>query len=188
MPTQLPKGRSIWKILNDPEGGAVLIETTVNTDGTKYERTRHKARPESKKMMRKRNGKLKGRNIEVEPIKGYPSDLYMHSYYQSDPTSINQMDGNTSAEDNYSSESLAQAMAMTIYFASTFHSTMDIIFTNTPKEPPDGIITSLSTIPITCICILPHLFIACGCILRQKYKNNKRSKRHTKNKSRQVIQ
>ena len=98
------------------------------------------------------------------------------------------MDGNVSAEDNSSSKSLAQAMAMNIYFASTFHSTMDIIFTNTPKEPPDGIITSLSTIPITCICILPHLFIACGCILRQKPKNNKRSKSRPKKKSRQAIQ
>ena len=98
-----PKCISIWQILNDPEGGDVRIETTVNTDGTKYERTRHRARPESKKMMRKRKGKPKGRNIEVETIKGYPSDLYMHSYCQSDPASINQMDGNASAEDNSSS-------------------------------------------------------------------------------------
>ena len=123
--------------------------------------------------MRKRKGKLKGRNIEVEPIKGYRSDLYMHSYYQYDPASINQMDGNTSAEDNSSSESLAQAMAMTIYFASTFHSTVDIIFPKPPKEPPDGIITALIMIPITWICILPHFFIACGRILRHKSKNIK---------------
>ena len=85
-----PKGRSIWQILNDPEGGAVRIETTVNPDGTESEKTRHIARPESKTMMRKRKGRSKGRKIEVELIKGYPSDLYMHSYYQSDPTSINQ--------------------------------------------------------------------------------------------------
>ena len=84
-----PKGRSIWKILSNPEGGAVRIETTVNTDGTEYERTRHRASPESKMMMRKRKGKSKGRHIEVDPIKGYRSDLYMHSYYQSDPAIIN---------------------------------------------------------------------------------------------------
>ena len=28
------EGRSIWKILSDPEGGAVRIDTTVNPDGT----------------------------------------------------------------------------------------------------------------------------------------------------------
>ena len=86
------------------------------------------------------------------------------------------MDGNASAEDNSSSDSLAQSMAMTIHFASTFHSAMDIIFPKTPKEPPDGIITSLVMIPITWICILPHLFIACVCILRHKYKNKKKIK------------
>ena len=111
-----PKGRSIWKILNDPEGGAVLIETTVNPDGIESEITIHRARTISKTMMRKRKGKSKGRNIEVEPIKGYRSDLHMHSYYQYNPASINQMYGNASSEDNSSSESLAQAMAMTIQF------------------------------------------------------------------------
>ena len=84
-------------------------------------------------MMRKQKGNSKGRNIEVEPIKGYLSDIYKHSYYQSDPANINQMDGNASYEDNSSSESLAQAMAVTIYFASTFQSTMDIIFPKPPK-------------------------------------------------------
>ena len=128
-----PKGRSIWKILNDPEGGAVRIETTVNPDGTKSERTRHRARSESKTMIRKRKGKPRGKNIEVDPIKGYPSDLYMHLYYQSEPAIINQMDDNASAEDNPSSKSLAQSMAMTIHFASTFHSAMNLIFPKPPK-------------------------------------------------------
>ena len=89
-----PKGRSMWQILSNSEGGAVCIETTINPGGTESERTRHRARPESKTMMRKRKVKLKGRNIEVEPIKGYRSDLYIHTYYQSDPARINQMDGN----------------------------------------------------------------------------------------------
>ena len=40
-----PKVRSIWQIFGDPEGGAVRIDTTVNTDGTESERTRHIARP-----------------------------------------------------------------------------------------------------------------------------------------------
>ena len=38
-------------------------------------------------------------------------------------------------------------------------------------------------IPITWISILPHLFIACGCILRHKSKNNKISKRHPNTKA-----
>ena len=90
------------------------------------------------------------------------------------------MDGNASAEDNSSRDSLAHSMAMTIHFASTFHSDMDIIFPNPPKDPPDGIITALIMTPITWICILTHLFIACVCILRHKSKNNKRSKRRRK--------
>ena len=138
-----PKGRSIWQILSYPEGGAVCIESTVNPDGTESERTRHRARPECKTMMRKLKGKSKGRNIEVDPIKGYRSDLYMHPYYQCNPASINQIDGNASAEDNSSSDSLTQAMAMTINFTSTFHLDMDLIFPKPPKEPPDGIITAL---------------------------------------------
>ena len=106
-----PKGRSIWQILIDPEGGAVRIETTVNPDSTESERTRHRAIPESKTMMRKRKGKSKGRNIEIEPIKDYCSDLYVHSYYQSDPASIIQMDGNASVEDN--SESMLVVLQRT---------------------------------------------------------------------------
>ena len=98
------------------------------------------------------------------------------------------MDGNASAEDNSSSESLAQAMAITIYFASTFHSAMDIIFTKTPKEPPDSIITALSMVPITWTLKLPLLFIACVRILRNKNKNIKISKRCPKKKSRQALQ
>ena len=112
----------------------------------------------------------------------------MHYHYQSDPARINQMDGNASAEDNTSSESLAHAMATTIHFGSTFHSAMDIIFPNPPKEPPDGIIIALIMIPITWICILPHLFIACVRILRHKSKNMKISKRRPKKKSRQALQ
>ena len=83
----------------------------------------------------------------------------MHLYYQSNPASINQMDGNASAEDNSSSESLAQAIAMTIHFASTFHLAMDLIFPKPPKDPPDGIITALIMIPITSLvyCMWSHL-------------------------------
>ena len=79
-------------------------------------------------------------------------------------------------------------MAMTIHFASKFHSAMDLIFPKPPKEPPDGIITSLIMILITWICILSHLFIACGRILRHNSKNNKRSKRRPKKKSGQTLQ
>ena len=73
-------------------------------------------------------GQSKGRNVEVEHIKGYRSNLYMHSYYQIDPASINKTSGIASPENNTSSEILDHAMASTLYFASTFHSAMDIIF------------------------------------------------------------
>ena len=79
-------------------------------------------------------------------------------------------------------------MAMTIHFASTFHSAMDLILPKPPKEPPDGIITTLIMIQIIWICILPHMFIACGRFLRHKSKNNKRSNRRPKKKSQQAQQ
>ena len=62
---------------------------------------------------------------------------------------------------------------MTINLVSTFRSAMDLIFPKPPKEPPDGIITLLIMITITWICILPHFFIACGHILRHKFKKIK---------------
>ena len=57
-------------------------------------------------MKRRRKGRSKGINIEVEPIKGYRLNIYMHSYYQIDPSSINKTSGSASAENNASSESL----------------------------------------------------------------------------------
>ena len=171
-----PKGRSIWQMLCDPDGGEVRLENTIKQDDTKSTRIRYRARPESKAMMRKRKAKSKGRNVEVEPIKGYRSDLYMHSYYQIDPASINQMDGNPSAEDNSSIESSEHAMALTLYFASTFHFEMNIIFPRPPKEPLDGIITALIMIPIMWICTVPHITMTCIRIMKHECKHEKRIK------------
>ena len=102
-------------------------------------------------MKRRRKGRSKGINIEVEPIKGYRSNMYMHSYYQIDTASINNMSGISSAENNASRERLEYAMALTLYFASTFNSAMDIISPKPQREPPGGLITSLIIIPITWI-------------------------------------
>ena len=78
-------------------------------------------------MKRRCKGRSKGRNIEVEPIKGYISNMYMHSYYQIDPASIKMTSGSASAENNASSDSLDHNMALTLYFASTFYSAIDVI-------------------------------------------------------------
>ena len=99
-------------------------------------------------MKRRRKGQSKGINIEVEPIKGYRSNLYMHSYYQINYASINKTSGSASAENNAPRESLEHDMALTLYFASTFHSAIDTIFPKPPSKPSDGLITALIMIPI----------------------------------------
>ena len=79
-----------------------LDANVPNYDGFGYfccnNRSRYQARSESKQIKQRRKSRSKGRKIEVEPIKGYISNLYMNSYYQIDPVSINMMSGITSAE------------------------------------------------------------------------------------------
>ena len=102
-------------------------------------------------MKRRQKGRPKGRNIEVDPIKGYRFNLYMHSYYQIYPANINKTSGIASAENNAYSESLEHAMALTLYFASTFNSAMDTMFPKPTSELPDDLITALIIIPMTWI-------------------------------------
>ena len=66
----------------------------------------------------------------------------MHSHYQMDRANLNKCEGNAHAENNASSDSLEHAMAMTYYFASTFHAAIDIVFTKPPDEPPKGPVTA----------------------------------------------
>ena len=128
-------------------------------------------------MKRRRKGRSKGRNIVVEPIKGYRSNLYIHSYYQIDPTSINKTSVSDSAENIKSSKSLEHATAMTLYFTSTFHSAMDIIYPKTQSKPSEGLITAFIMIPTTWIFISSQSNIACIYIIRNKRKR-KRKRRH----------
>ena len=69
-------------------------------------------------------------------------------------------------------------MALTLYFASKFHSTMNTIFPKTPSEPPDGLITALIIILINWICISSQSIIACVNIMKHKPKTKR--KRHRK--------
>ena len=172
-----PKGRSIWKMLSDPEGESIHFEYTLQPDGTKIEKARYRSRPESRKQRRKRKSRCKDQDNDVEPIIGYSSDLYMHSHYQINRASINQMDGSATAENNSSIESLQQAVHLAIYFASIFHSAMDFIFPKPPKEPPKGLVTAIAMIPITWICISSQLAIACVRIMRHKSKPKKKHRR-----------
>ena len=109
-----------------------------------------------------------------QPIKGYISNMYIHSYYQIDPASINNTRGIASDENNESSESLEHAMALTLYFVSTFHSAMDNIFHKPPSKPPDSLIKALIMIPITWICISSQSIIACVHIMKQKHKTKRK--------------
>ena len=53
----------------------------------------YRARSESKEMKRRHKVQSKDRSIEVEPIKGCKSNMYMHSYYQTYPASMNKTSG-----------------------------------------------------------------------------------------------
>ena len=137
----------------------------------------YRVRSGSKEMKRPRKGQLKGKIIEGDPIKVYICNLYVQSYYKIDPASINKTSGSASAENNAYSDILEHAMALTLYFASIFHSAMDLIFPKPPSEPSDGLITAFIMIPITWICISSQLIIACFHIMKQKTKT-KRKWRH----------
>ena len=63
-----------------------------------------------------------------------------------------------------------------IYFASSFHSTMDTISPKPPSEPPNGLITALTMVPISWICISYQSIIAFVHIMKQKPKT--KYKRH----------
>ena len=76
-----------------------------------------------------------------QPIRGYNSRFYMHSYYQMDAANINKTDGNGSKEDASSSEALEHASAFTYYFASTFLSaakTFSLGRLNCARNPRTG--------------------------------------------------
>ena len=127
-------------MLGDPNGGPGQYKhTSTKPDEPRF---RYQARPKSKKIRNRRRSFNKRKNVEVVPIVGYESRLCVFSYYQIDPPSINKTNVGTSAEDESSSESLEHAMAMTLYFASIYHSALDIIFQRCPKRPPDGIIAA----------------------------------------------
>ena len=101
----------------------------------------------------------------------------MQSYYQIYPAIINNTSGSASAENIASKESLEYDMELTLYFASTFHSAMDIIFPKLPSKPPDGFITAFIMIPITCIFISSQFIISCVHIMSHK-PNTTRKRRH----------
>ena len=128
-------------MLSDPNGGPGRFEpTSIKPDEPC---SRYRARPESRQMRNRRRGRNKGMNVKVVPIIGYDSWLCMFSYYHINPGSINKTDGSASSEDGSSIESLKYAMAMMLYFASTYQSAMDIIYQRHSKQPPDGIITAV---------------------------------------------
>ena len=117
------------------------------------------------------------KKVEVEPIKGYRQNMYMHSYYQIDPESINKTSGVASAENNASIEILEHDMELSLYFESTFHSAMDIIFPKPQIKCPEGLITEFIMIPTTWILISSQLIIACGHIMIQKPKTKRKRRR-----------
>ena len=94
-----------------------------------------------------------------------------------DPTIIKKTSVSASGENNAPREILKNAMALTLYFTSTFHSVMDTSLPKTPSKLPDGLFTALITIPITWICISSQLIITCGHIMKHKPKT-KHKRRH----------
>ena len=80
---------------------------------------------------------------------GYDSKLCMFSFLQIDRSTINSTEGSGSGKD----DTLAQATALTLYFASIFTTIPDIIFRKQPKEPPDGAITAVMIMMFISGCI-----------------------------------
>ena len=72
-----------------------------------------------------------------EPIKGYDPQLCLFSFYQMDRANMNKCSSNPSKDNDSSTESLEETMALTYYFASTFELAIDIIFRKLPRKPPD---------------------------------------------------
>ena len=66
----------------------------------------YRARSEPKEMKRRQKGLLKGINIEVDPIKWYRSNMFIHSYYHIDHASINNTSVSVSVENISSSKIL----------------------------------------------------------------------------------
>ena len=162
-------------MLSDPDGGPCQYKhTSSNPDEPHF---RYRARPESKQIQNRRRGCNKGKNVEVVPIVGYDSWLCMFSYYHINPGSINKTDGSASSEDGSSIESLKYAMAMMLYFASTYQSAMDIIYQRHSKQPPDGIIMAVFMIFVVCGCISLQTIIACGHLMHYKSKQKQKQKR-----------
>lgn len=80
-----------------------------------------------------------------QPIRGYDSRLYMHSYYQMDAANINRCNRNISKEDSASTDAAKFTLELIYDLASTFHSAAKIIFEQRPLKPPDGFITASLT-------------------------------------------
>ena len=88
-------------------------------------------------------------------------------------------------------------MSLTLYFAYTFNSSMDIIFYKPPSKPPDSLITALIMIPITWMCISYQSIISCVHIMKHKSKTKRKwrckrsaevaARRKSKKKSRRTL-
>ena len=144
-----PDGRSILQMLQNPRF------VTEKCEGKIYHRRRPLSRRERRRRV-KRNA-LNCNSVFPSPeIRGYDAELCMFSYYQLDRQNINKTRCDRTAEDGTSIDPLEDTMALTLYFASTYLTAIDIIFPKRPRKPPDGRISeSLAFLTIvTCISTL----------------------------------
>ena len=81
-----------------------------------------------------------------------------------------------SAENNASSKSLEHGMALNLYFAYTFHSVEDIIFSTPQIKPLDGLIKAFIVVPITWVFISSQLIIANFHIMINKTKKKSKQR------------
>ena len=152
-----PQGRSILDMLKSPDSwnndgyndkSQYHNEWSKEEHGHFFRLVQHNRRKDiSRKERRSRlhrtqfDGPAKlsfdGSGARHERIKGYDPQLCMFSFYQMDRANMNKCSSNPSKDNDSSTESLEETMALTYYFASTFESAIDIIFCKRPRKPPD---------------------------------------------------
>ena len=184
-----PDGRSIFRMLSDPEGKLDRLDD--------YKFDKHSKRSKASMHTHPRKWRRSWRSIKHDKsytstptsfldrgppgkIVGYDSSLCMFSYYQMDRENINRCQtGSPRCDNDATKDATESASAFTEYYASTYFSATKIFCLKRPKEPPDGYIASLMVL-IATIAIFSSFTIIASIrlsLMPRKKKRRRRRKR-----------
>ena len=174
-----PDGRSLWRMLSDPEGN---FERMGDCDKARHKSHMHTERRKWRRGWRKLKLDKSHRTtptslIDKGPpgrIVGYDSRLCMFSYYQMDRNNINKcQQGGQRGDDNSIPDATESAMIFTEYYASTYFSASKIFWLKIPKEPPKGFCSSFLVLLATISILLSMTTIAAVRLSRMKPKRRR---------------